>query len=381
MWRAFLLATLVDPTSVFGQDNSGWIGKRVITHYGAVLQIGNQVVDDEKRSTNLAVSGRASRSFRVYQVEQVNGNWLWLKAEKEGVEGWVKAEYVIPYDQAIDYYTNQIRANPTQSSWYISRGNVWSEKGEYDIAIADYNEAIRLEPSDETAFNNRGTVWEARKDYDKAIADYTESIRLDPKYSQAFNNRGTVWEANKEYDKAIADYTESIRLDPKYSKAFRNRASIWYHKQNYDKALGDYNEAIRLDPKDVLAYNNRGSLWEKQKHFDKAIADYNEALRIGPRSALALNSLAWLRATCLDEKNRDGKKALDSASEACQLDNYKDPTIIDTLAAAYAEVGNFDKAVEWQEKANKLYADPEEKKKGEERLKLYKDKKPYRQTD
>ena len=54
---------------------------------------------------------------------------------------------------------------------------------------------------------------------------------------------------------------------------------------------------------------------------------------------------------------------------------------MDTLAAAYAEVGDFDYAVEWQEKANKLYTDAEDKKKGEEWLKLYKDKKPYRDTE
>ena len=105
MWRAFLFAALIIPTSLFGQDNSAWVGKRVITHFGAVLQIGNQVVDDEKRSINLSVSGKDRNTLRVYRVEQINGNWLWLKAEKEGVEGWVKAEYVIPYDQAIDYFT------------------------------------------------------------------------------------------------------------------------------------------------------------------------------------------------------------------------------------------------------------------------------------
>ena len=161
---ALLLAALVVPFSVFGQDNSGWIGQRVITHFGAVLQIGNQVVDDEKRSTNLPVSGKDRRVFRVYRVEHVNGHWLWLKAEKEGIEGWVKAEFVIPYDQAIDYFTNQIRSNPTGGVWYLRRGTLWCEKSEYDIAIADFNEAIRLDPSNEVAFYNRGIAWHFKKE-------------------------------------------------------------------------------------------------------------------------------------------------------------------------------------------------------------------------
>jgi len=87
MWRAFLPATLVVPASVLGQDNSAWIGQRVITHYGAVPQIGDRAVDDEKRSANFAVSGEDRNSFRVYRVEQANRAWLWLIAEEEGIEG------------------------------------------------------------------------------------------------------------------------------------------------------------------------------------------------------------------------------------------------------------------------------------------------------
>jgi tetratricopeptide (TPR) repeat protein len=412
MWRAFLLAALVVPTSAFGQENSSWIGKRVITHYGAVLQIGNQVVDDEKRSTNLAVSGTDKRNFRVYRVDQVNGNWLWLKAEKEGTEGWVKAEFVIPYDQAIDYLTNQIRANPNQGEWYNRRGNVWDERGEHDIAIADYNEAIRLKTDKGAAFNNRGRAWQSKKEYNKAIADYNEAIRLDPKYAVAYINRGNAWNDKKDYDKAIADYDEAIRLDPNHSDAYINRGVVWSNKTDYDKAIADYNEAIRLDPKYAIAFNNRGLAWQNKKDYDKAIADYNEAIRLDPKDidayykrglawghkrdyakavanfneairldseyANAFNERAWLWATCPDPRFRDGKQAVESAKRACELTKYEKAEWVDTLAAAYAEAGDFARAADWQEKANKTL--PEEHRKGgAERLNLYKERKPYRE--
>src|SRR4051794_8877886 len=94
------------------QSPDPWVGKRVITHYGTVLQVGGQVVDDEGRSKNLAISGRDSSTFRVYRVERTNGPWLWLVAEKElGVRGWTKVERVVPYDQAIDYLTGVIRSS------------------------------------------------------------------------------------------------------------------------------------------------------------------------------------------------------------------------------------------------------------------------------
>jgi tetratricopeptide (TPR) repeat protein len=381
MWRAFLLAALVVPTSAFGQENSGWIGKRVITHYGAVLQIGNQVVDDEERSTNLAISGKARSILRVYRVEHVNGNWLWLKAENRGVEGWVKAEFVIPYDQAVDYFTNQIRANPNEGQWYNYRGTVWGLRGEYEIAIADFNEAIRLDPGNEDAFNNRGIARRHKNDFDKAIADHNEAIRLNPKYSLAFRGRGLVWSQKKDYENAIADYSEAIRLDPKYAAAFIGRGWVWLQKKEYDKAIADDDEAIRLDPKYALAFSNRGIARCNKKEYDKAIVDYSEAIRIDPNFASAYNSLAWLWATCPERKYRDGKKAVESATRACELSEWKNAYRLETLAAAYAEAGDFDKAVEWQEKAIKFYADADARKKGEERLRLYKDKKPFRDKD
>ena len=379
MWRAFLLAVLIVPTSAFSQDRSAWIGKRVITHYGAVLQMGNQVVDDVKRGITFSFSGKDRNNFRVCRVDYVNGNWLWLKVEKEGIEGWVNAEYVIPYDQAIDYFTNQIRANPSQWPWYNHRGLVWKEKGEYDIAIADFNEVIRLYPSSEAAFNNRGNAWHDKKEYDKAIADYNKSIQLDPKFAMAFNNRGNAWGNKKEYDKAIADYNESVQLDPRFAMAFNNRGNAWGKKKEYDKAIAGYNEAIRLDPKFALAFYNRGNAWSRKKDYDKAIADFNEAVRLDPKNANAYNSRAWLWATCVDGKFRDGMKAVESATCASELTEWNRNYDVGTLAAAYAEAGDFEKAVELQEKANKLYADVEAKK-GEERLKLYKEKKPYRES-
>ena len=85
------------------------VGKRVITQFGTVLQVGNQVVDDEGRGKELAL-GKNQNVFRTYMVEQANGPWLWLVAEGSSAKGWAPAANVILFDQAIDYITGQIRA-------------------------------------------------------------------------------------------------------------------------------------------------------------------------------------------------------------------------------------------------------------------------------
>ena len=313
-WRtipAFCVASMMLASASLGQEKDPWIGKRVFTQFGTVLKVGNDVLDDQGRTASIETSGHDRNISRIYRVEHKKGEWLWLKDENSLVAGWVQTRYVIPYEQAIDYFTTQIRANP-QASIYNRRGLVWREKGEHDIAIADYNEAIRIDPGEATYWSNRGACWAVKKVHDKAIADYSEAIRLNPKWVAVYNNRGDAW----------------------------------FAKKDYGKALADYNEAIRLDSKDALAYGNR----------------------------------AWIWATCPDHKYRDGSRAVESATRACELSGWKNAYNHSKLAAAYAELGDFDKALEWQEKAHKVYSEVDRKEWGK-LLVLFREKKPYRDKD
>ena len=90
--------------------------------------------------------------------------------------------------------------------------------------------------------------------------------------------------------------------------------------------------------------------------------------------------LAWVLATCPEDAVRDGHKAIDVAKKACELSRWKDANQLRSLAAAYAESGNFKEAVRWEETAIKLgYADREEGERARERFKLYEEGKPYRE--
>ena len=136
-------------------------------------------------------------------------------------------------------------------------------------------------------------------------------------------------------------------------------------------------------PADKLAesYHYRASAWDRKGAPERASADYSDALRLNPRGPGTLNALAWLLATSTSEGARDGKRAVELAIQACELTAWKNPILLDTLAAAYAETGRFDEAVRWQNKALEF---PEFKKSeikaGRERLSLYESGRPYREA-
>jgi len=274
-----------------------------------------------------------------FVVREVKGEWL-------DVGRWrIRKVDVIPVEDAAAYYTDYVRRDQSAEWAYTLRGVVLQDKGELEGPLKDYTDAIRIDPTYTPAYNNRGVAWCDKGDFDAAIRDFDAAIRLDPAYASAYNNRGFVWERKGELNAALSDLSEAIRLDPKYSHAFQNRGNTWRIKGRFEESLKDYTKAIELDPTYSAPYNGR----------------------------------AWIRATASDSKYRDGNKAVADAKRACELSSWKNADDLGTLAAAYAEAGDFGKAIEYQEMALPLYKDERASEADRERLELYRNRKPYRE--
>jgi cytochrome c-type biogenesis protein CcmH/NrfG len=180
-------------------------------------------------------------------------------------------------------------------------------------------------------------------------------------------------------DQAIEHFTRVIQANPRAASAYAMRARIWHDKKELDNAIRDYNEAIRLDPRVASTFSNRGSAWYDKRDYDRALADFNEAIRLDPSNVDPYDKRAWIWATCPDAKHRDGKRAVESTTQACERTQWKDPYTVSTLAAASAEVGDFTAAVKFQEKALGLLSEGESDQQDfQARLRLYKEGKPFR---
>ena len=128
-----------------------------------------------------------------------------------------------------------------------------------------------------------------------------------------------------------------------------------------------------------MAFANRGIAWHGKKKYDNALADFDTALSLDPSNMTAHNGLAWLLATCPDDKVRDAARALEAAERACELSDSADPYCLGSLAAAHAAKGDFTEAARYQTKAIALLTDPAETIPFERRLAQYRDKKPVRE--
>src|SRR5262245_56581424 len=170
---------------------------------------------------------------------------------------------------------------------------------------------------------------------------------------------------------------EVANLTFKIADALYERGNALLKKKAYDRAISDYTEAIAFYPQPFAgAYVGRGSAYEEKKDYFKAINDFARATQLDAKLPHGFNNLAWLLATCPDAKFRDGKKAVELSKKACELTGHKDGAKLDTLAAAYAESGQFKEAVTWQTKSLEMAA-KESQDERRARLELYKSGKAY----
>jgi tetratricopeptide (TPR) repeat protein len=341
-----------------------WLGQRVFVKDTAKPKVGNRTLGWNE------VSMPAT-------VKEVNGDWLWVG------NAWVKSGDVIKVDDAPAYYAKVLRQTPSKAYAYLLRGLAWRMKHDYDNAIKDFSEAIRIEPDAHQVYQVRASAYHAVHEYDKALKDLTEAIRLAPDVGLYYNDRGCVYKSLDNYPKAHEQFNEAIRIDPKLALAYANRAVNWHVQKDYDKAMADFDKAIELDPKLTHAYNGRGYVWSKEGHYTQALRDWDESIRIAPDEPGGYSNKARLFASCESVGHRDGQMALENAKKACELSYWEEWRYVATLAAAYAELGQFADAIRWQKKAIAMNKNPEERDREEqaERLELYEAGMPFRDPE
>ena len=283
---------------------------------------------------------------------------------------------IADYDRALEEVANNAHI-------FNNRGNAYQALGDHIRALLDYSKAIRLNQWFASAYNNRGSIYRNNKQYDLAIEDYNKAILIEPRMTIAFYNRAYTYRLLGEFELATQDYNRAIELDANYVKAYIGRGRLFSLQKNYQQALDDYNQALRIAPEDAYARNNRGHLYQQQGRLVDAIQDYQKAIELQPRNAEFYNNLSWLLATT-PECYR-GESAVELAQHAIRIaakveDGTAKSFYYDTLAAAYAKVGRFNKALSAQQLAI-------ERMRGsiaddhlaglEGRLKLYKNQQPY----
>lgn len=286
------------------------------------------------------------------------------------------------YDSAIDINSFALTLQVTKGQAAVAtmnRGNAYAAKGDYEHAFRDLNESVTLDPANAGGYLNRALALRKQGDTAGAQKDYAEALRIDPRQWQTLYNRAHDYAEDGDFDAAIADLSKVIELRPQLTVGLVGRSTVFLRTGAVEKALEDCNAALRIDPKSPEAYLARARAYAFKHNYADAEKDIAAALdnKFG-RAEILQNSVAWIRATSPEPKLRNSKEAVRLGLAACEATHWKRWQCIDTLAAAYAEAGDFENAKKYQQQVVSSDLSIHDRNKAEQRLHLYEQGKPFR---
>jgi tetratricopeptide (TPR) repeat protein len=260
---------------------------------------------------------------------------------------------------------------------YNRRGELASEAGHDAEGLADFNAALALDPNCWLALHNRAVSLAQQGHGGDALRDFNRVIQLSPGMAIAYRNRGELLASMGRTEEAVADYGRAIAQLPQEADLYEIRGHALHRLGRYQDALADLDRAIKLSPRDADAYTHRGNVFAELGDYERATGDFKNALQLNTNCADAYRSLAWLEATCPDERFRNSQQAVAAAERAAKLSSGHDCFVLDALAAAHANAGDFERAAKDQREAMAV-APQSFAPQFAERLALYEQRRPYR---
>ena len=225
-------------------------------------------------------------------------------------------------------------------------GIVLFQKADTDEAIAHYRTTLEMQPDFWDAEYNLGIALLSKGQVDEAIAHCSNAVRIAPNDPDAQVALGNALLQKERIDDAIVHYQKALSMRPDYFLAHHSLGHAFLEKGEIDAAISHCRAALLIQSENADAHTNLAIALDEKGQTAEAIQHYKKALEISPRSVSALTNLAWLLATCSNASFRNGTKAIELAGEADQLSGGTNTLVLRALAAAYAESGQFGKAIE-----------------------------------
>jgi tetratricopeptide (TPR) repeat protein len=254
-------------------------------------------------------------------------------------------------DEALKLLEKAIEQNPRAAQAYLQRARLLLQKNEAAAAGEDLDRVLQLSPGNPVALLLRATArWQAG-DQDRAMEDVERILEQRANFGPALRLRGVMRAEQGRLAGALEDLKAASDLEPTDTELRLQVAMLELASKLPASAIEDYSAVLKIDGDNVVAWQGRADAHLALGEQAEAIADYEEALKRAPDNSAILNNLAWILATSPEDKLRNGARSIELATAACKVTEYKQAHILSTLAAGYAETGDFKTAIEWSTKA------------------------------
>jgi Flp pilus assembly protein TadD len=283
----------------------------------------------------------------------------------------------------LGHFQEVLRLEPDRAASHLNLGLVLGMLRRMDAAEGHLRRAVLLDPRDPVAHANLAALLARRGRVAEALGHFDEALRLNPDDAGTHYNLGGVLMRQGRVKEAERHFAAAARLDPLLADAQDSWGTALERQGKLPEAAACYRRAVALRPDHAPYHGNLALALQEAGRTEEADAEFRRALRLDARWPFIANQTAWKLATSPEPQSRDGFTALRLATQCCHVAGDTHPVPLDTLAAACAEVGSFDRAVEVARRAAALAAAQGQNDLAgqiRERIRLYEKRQAFRST-
>jgi tetratricopeptide (TPR) repeat protein len=247
-----------------------------------------------------------------------------------------------------------VQAEPDKAAAQYVAGVLLLQQGQTDRAVMHLTEAVRLAPDRAPFHQDLGVALAKQNRWGNAVAHWREAIRLDPDIALAHQR---LREAESTMAKLVVlaeAHRKALQSNPDSADDHYQLAGALAVLGEVDEATEHFRRMLELEPDRIPARNTFVNFLLREGRLAEAIEQLRELVLRAPDNVPATLRLAQLLATCDDPAMRNGREAIRLAERAAEKTSHANPTVLDLLAAAHAEVGEFDQAREIAGRAHDL---------------------------
>jgi len=201
--------------------------------------------------------------------------------------------------------------------------------------------ALEADPTSARAHNDLGVLLVETGRVEEAVTQFEQAAALKSGFAAARTNLGSALAKLGKLDEALAELRKALESDARYAPAHYELGLVLSRRGDAPGAVAEWRSALEIDPKYAEAHDSLGDALNAQGRTAEALAHWRAAIELEPNDGPALRRAAWVLATSPDSAIRNGGDALQFAVRAVELSGGRDARVLDTLAAAYAEKGQF----------------------------------------
>jgi len=223
------------------------------------------------------------------------------------------------------------------------------DRGDFNAAEDSFRKGVAIAPKEPSLHHKLGTVLALKGQKDAAVAQFEQAIALDPKFVKAQYSLGVVQADQGQTPQAIQHFTAALAAEPGYVEARLQLAHALRRSGQFEASLPQYAEIVKADARVPEARFGYAAALIRLRRYAEARDYLTEAMRAYPNEFAFNNALARVLAAAPDDKVRDGRRAAGLMQPVVAVIRASD--ILETMAMAQAELGQFTEAVRWQRDA------------------------------